>query len=177
VVIGAKAREIVMPEGADYIEFWQKIEETQMDNDDVHEALGKAYLYNDNVEEAIKCFEKAISLDSKKNILHVDLGRYYMMQAMQNPEMLNSVAPLIENAFETYLNSQPEPINPLKAFVISKLAMIKFHTGDEEGGNKLHKEAMTLDPYHLKAFGTPSQILFDPPDEISRVHGYFFRPF
>ena len=177
VVFGAKAREIVMPENANYVAFWQKIKENQMDNADVHEALGRAYLHNDNVEEATKCFEKAISLNSKKNILYVDLGRYYMMQAMQNPEMVDSVAPLIENAFETYLNSQPEPINPLKAFVISKLAMIKFLTGDEEGGDKLHEEAMTLDPYHSKAFGTPSQILFDPPDEISRVHGYFFRPF
>jgi tetratricopeptide (TPR) repeat protein len=177
VVFGAKAREIVMPEDADYIEFWQKIEEKQMDNADAHEALGKAYLYNDNIEEATKCFEKAISLNAKKNILHVDLGRYYLMQAMQNPAKLDSLTPLIKNAFETYLNSQPEPINPLKAFVISKLAMIKFRTGDKEGGNNLNKEAMDLDPYFSKAFGTPSQILFDPPDEISRVHAYFSRPF
>jgi tetratricopeptide (TPR) repeat protein len=176
-VFGAKAREIVMPENANYVEFWQKIKKKQMDNADVHEALGKAYLYNNNVDEAIKCFEKAISLNSKKNILYVDLGRYYMMQAMQNPKTVDSLATLIENAFENYLNSQPEPINPLKASVISKLSMIKFRTGDKERGNKLHEEAMTLDKYHSKAFGTPSQILFDPPDEISHVHVYFFRPF
>jgi len=177
VVFGAKAREIVMPEEANYIEFWQKIEEKQMDNADVHEALGRVYLYNENIEEATKYFKKAISLNAKKNILYVDLGRYYMMQAMQNPAKLDSLAPLIKNAFETYLNSQPEPINPLKAFVIGNLAKIKFYMGEEENGNKLNKEAMTLDPNYSKAFGTPSQILFDPPDEISRVHVYFFRPF
>jgi tetratricopeptide (TPR) repeat protein len=177
VVFGAKARNIVMPENAGHVEFWQKIKENQIDNADVHEALGKTYLSNDNVEEAIKCFEKAISLNSMKNILYVDLGRYYMMQAMQNPEKGDSLATLIENAFETYINSQPEPINPFKAFVIGKLAMIKFRTDDKEAGNKLHEEAMTLDPYYSKAFGTPPQILFDPPDEISHFHGYFFRPF
>jgi tetratricopeptide (TPR) repeat protein len=177
VVFGAKAREIVMLEYSTYVAFWQKIKESQMDNADVHEALGKAYLYNDNVEEAIKCFDKAMSLNSNKNILYVDLGRYYMMQAMQDPEMITSVAPLIESAFETYLNSQPEPIDPLKAFVIGKLAMIKSQTGDKEGGNKLYEEAMALDPYFSKAFGTPSQILFDPPDKVSRAHVYFFRPF
>lgn len=177
VVFGAKAREIVMPEDANYIEFWQKIEEMQMDNANVHEAMGKAYLYKDNIVEATKYFEKAINLNSKKNILYVDLGRYYLMQAMQNPAKIDSITPLIENAFEIYLNSQPEPINPLKAFVIGTLAMIKFRTGDEEGGNRLNEEATILDPYFSKAFGTPSQILFDPPDEISRVHGYFFRPF
>jgi len=100
-----------------------------------------------------------------------------MMQAMQNPEMVDSLVPLIENAFETYLNSQPEPINPLKAFVISKLAMIKFQTDDEEGANKLLEEVKTLDPYYSKAFAIPSQILFDPPDEILHAHSYFFRPF
>ena len=177
VVFGAKAREIVMPEDANYIEFWQKIEEEQMDNANVHEALGKAYLYNDNIEEATKCFEKAISLNSKKNILYVDLGRYFLMQAMQNPVKLDSLTPLINKAFETYLNSQPEPINPLKAFVIGTLAMIKFRTGDEEGGNKLYEEAMILDPYFSKTFGTPPYILFDSPNEISHFHGYFFRPF
>ena len=177
VVFGAKAREIVMPEEANYIEFWQKIEEKQIDNADVHEALGRVYLYNENIEEATKYFKKAIILNAKKNILYVDLGRYYMMQAMQNPAKLDSLAPQIKNAFETYLKSQPEPINPLKAFVIGNLARIKFHTGDKENGNKLNKEAMTLDPNYSKAFGTPSQILFDRPDEISRVHVYFFRPF
>ena len=177
VVFGAKAREIVMPEEANYIEFWQKIEQKQMDNADVPEALGRVYLNNENVEEATKCFEKAISLNAKKNILYVDLGRYYMMQAMQNPAKLDSLAPLIEKAFETYLNSQPEPINPLKAFVIGTLAKIKFYMGDKENGNKLNKEARTLDPNYSKAFGTPGQILYDPPDEISRFHAYFSRPF
>jgi tetratricopeptide (TPR) repeat protein len=177
VMFGAKAREIVMPEEANYIEFWQKIKEKQMDNANVYEALGKAYLYNDNIEEATKCFEKAISLNSKKNILYVDLGRYFLMQAMQNPVKLDSLATLIEEAFEIYLNSQPEPINPLKAFVISKLAMIQYRTGDSDEGNRLRDVAKSLDPYYSVAFGTPPEILFNPPDEISSYHGYFFRPF
>jgi tetratricopeptide (TPR) repeat protein len=139
--------------------------------------LGRVYLHDKNIDEATKCFEKAISLNTKKNILYVDLGRYNMMQAMQNPAKLDSLAPLIENAFEIYLKSQPEPIIPLKAFVIGNLARIKFRIGDKENGNKLNKEAMTLDPNYSKASAIPSQILFDPPDEISRVHGYFFRPF
>ena len=177
VVSGAKAREIVMPENKSRVEFWEKINEHQMSNADVYEAMGKAYLYKENIKEATRCFNKAISLNSKKNILYVDIGRYYILQAMQNPKILDSLAAPIENAFKTYLNSRPEAINPLKAFVISKLAMIKFRTGDKTGGKRLRKEAMELDPYYSKGFGTPSQILFDPPDEISHVHGYLFRPF
>lgn len=177
VVFGAKAHEIVMPEEADYIEFWQKIEQKHKDNADVYEALGRVYLFKENIEQASKYFKKAISLSAEKNILYVDLGRYYMMQAMQNPAKLDSLALLIKNTFEAYLKSQPEPINPLKAFVIGTLAKIKFRKGDKETGDKLHKEAMSLDPNYSKGFGIPCQILFDPPGEISRVHAYFFRPF
>lgn len=96
---------------------------------------------------------------------------------MQNPTKIDSLAPFIEGPFETYLNSKPEPVNPLKAFVIGNLANIKFRTGDKENGNNLQEEAMTLDPNYSKAFATPSQILFDSPDKISRVHVYFSRPF
>lgn len=53
--------------------------------------------------------------------------------------------------------------------------MIKYHTGDEEGGEKLMAEANSLDPFHSKAFAIPGG--YDPPDEISPEHGYFFRPF
>lgn len=176
-VYGAKARELLLPEEADRIEFWQKLKEKHENNADVHEALGKAFLYKGNIEEATKCFEKAISLDSMKNILFVDIGRYYMMHAMQNPAKLDSLAPFIEGAFETYQNSKPEPINPLKAFVIGNLANIKYRTGDKENGNILQEEASALDPNYSKAFATPSQILFDSPDKISHVHEYFSRPF
>ena len=177
VVFGAKAMEIVMPEDANYIEFWQKVLENQKDNADLQEALGRAYLHKQNEEEAKKCFDKAKNLDPKKNILYLELGRYHMMQAMQNQAKLDSLFPLIEDSFETFLNSQPEPINPMKAFVLGQLAKMKFRMDDKESGNKYHEKAKALDSYYSKAFGTPSQILFDPPNEISRVHGYFFRPF
>ncbi|MCK5051397.1 MAG: tetratricopeptide repeat protein [Candidatus Cloacimonetes bacterium] len=177
VVFGAKAREIVMPGDADYIEFWKKIEEKQMNSADVYEALGNTYLYNENIEEAARAFEKAISLNAEKNILHINMGKYYMMQAGRDLELLVSLAPSIENEFEIYLNSQPEPVNPLKAFVIGQLAMLNFRTGDKEAGDKFKEEATLLDPNYSKAFGTPGQILFDPPDEISHAHAYFSRPF
>ena len=175
ILFGAKAREILMPEDADYVIFWQGINEQLKDDAEVLANLGKVYLYQDNVEEASKYFDKAVSLDPKKNTLYLNLGMYYMMQAMQNQVQLDSVAPLIEKEFNTYLNSKPEPVKPMKAWVLSKLAMIKYRTGDEEGGEKLMAEANSLDPFHSKATGIPGG--YDPPDEISPEHGYFFRPF
>ena len=160
VVNGAKARELLLPEDASRIEFWQKIKENRADNPDLEESLGKAYLYEGNLEEAINCFERAISLDSTMNILHADIGRYYLMQAMQNPAKLDSVKPLITNEFEIYLNSKPEPANHLKAYVIGQLANINFRVGENEKGNNLLAEANKLDPYFSKY-----------------SHTYFSRPF
>lgn len=177
VVFGAKAREIIMPGDADYIEFWKAIAEKQPDSADVYEALGKNYLYTNNIDEAVKAFEKAISLNSQKNVLHIDLGKFHFIQAGRDKELITAIAPQVKKEFETYLNSHPEPIKPLKAFVIGQLASVNFRKGDKEAGNELRKEAKSLDPNYSKAFGIPSQILFDPPNEISRTHTFFFRPF
>lgn len=176
-ISGAKAREIIMPDEADYIEYWQKNDEKMSDNPEIKEALGKAYFYKDSPEEAAKIFDEAMSLSSDKNILHVELGRYYLMQAMQDRTQIDLLFPLIEKAFNTYLESTPEPINPLKAYVLGQLAGLKMRSGNEEQGKELIEKAKALDPNYSKAFGIPSQILFCPPDKLCRVHTYFFRPF
>ena len=105
VVAGAKAREILMPEDADYVAFWNDIVNRIPDNSDAQQALGRVYLFQENIEKATDCYEKAIDLDQSKNDLYIDLGRYYVMTAMQNPELLDSVAPLIEEQFNKYLTS------------------------------------------------------------------------
>ncbi|MCK5839859.1 MAG: tetratricopeptide repeat protein, partial [Bacteroidales bacterium] len=175
ILFGAKAREILMPEDADYVIFWQGVNEKLKDDAEVLASLGIVYLYQDKVEEASKYFDEAISLDPEKNTLYLKLGMYYLMLAMQNQAQLDSVAPLIEKEFYTYLNSNPPPVKPMEAWVLSKLAMIKNRTGDQEGGEKLMAEANSLDSFHSKAFAIP--VGYDPPDEISPKHGYFFRPF
>jgi hypothetical protein len=57
------------------------------------------------------------------------------------------------------------------------LANIDFRVGENEKGNKLLEEANNLGPYYSKAFAIPSQILFDPPNEIIHDHVYFSRSF
>jgi len=175
--IKSKAKEMVLPDDSSRVGYWQSIISIQQPNAEVYEALGKAYLAENDQISALKYFEKAIKLDANKNYLYMDLGRKNIMQAMRNPDKLDSLAILIENAFNTYISSQPEPINSFKAFALSKIAMVKFRTGNKEHGKSLIEQAMVLDPYYSKAFGTPPQILFDPPNEISHDHNYFFRPF
>lgn len=177
VVFGAKARELLMPDNSDFIMFWQNVKVNNAANAEIYEALGKAYLRNDKPDLAKGWFDQAVSLNPNYQVLYIDLGNYYLMQAMQNIKPLKSVSAKIENALTRYLNSEPKPIAPLKAYAIGKLAMIKLRTGDAKAGNELVGVARCIDPNYSKAFGIPSQILFDRPDKISHAFTYFFRPF
>jgi len=177
IALKSKAKELVLPNDSSRVGFWQPIISLHQPNAEVFEALGKAYLAENDQINALKYFEKAIKLDANKNYLYMDLGRKNIMQVMRNPDKLDSLSIQIINTFETYLNSQPEPINPLKAFALSKMAMVKFRTGNQDEGKKLSLRAKEYDVYYSKAFAIPSQILFDPPDKISRTYNYFFRPF
>ena len=177
LIEGAKAREILMPEDADYEAFWKGILEKVPDNADAIQALGRVYLFEGDFEEAATTFQKAIDLDPSKNVLYLDLGRYQMMQVMQNPAVMDSMAPLIRTEFDKYLNSSPEPLNPMKAWVYGHLAMIAHRSGNQEKAEELVAMAKELDPYYSQAFGAPGMKLYCPPDQVIHDQGYYMSPF
>lgn len=177
LILGAKAREILMPEDADYIAFWEGIIEQDPENPEPYRSLASIYLYSDSINEARKYLDKVMELDPGDKNPYLTLGRYYMMQVMQGRAPLDSIAPLIEGEFNKYLESDPEPSGPMKAWIYGHLAKVKFHSGDKEAGEKLLQDANALDPYFSKAFGEPGKDLYAPPDEVVMNPNYFFRPF
>ncbi len=177
LIAGAKAREILMPEEADYVKFWTEIVEKVPENAEAHQALGRIYIFLGNIDEASKCYQKTIDLDHSKSDLYLDLGRYYLMTAMQNPDLLDSVAPLIEEQFNKFLSFTPEPNNPMKAWTYSNLARISRRTGNEEVAEKQMKEAEKLDPFHSPASGKPGKALYSPPGVVVHQQRYFLSPF
>jgi len=177
LVYGAKAREILMPEDADYVAFWKGIIEEVPENADALQALGRVYLFNENIDEATKYYQKAIDLDPSKNALYLDLGRYYMMGAMRNPALLDSVAPMIEEQFNKYLNSSPGPINPMKAWTYGTLSMINRRLGNKELAEKYKGMAKELDPFHSFASAKPGKAIYSPPGVVVHDQGYYLSPF
>lgn len=177
LVYGAKAREILMPEDADYETYWKEIVEKVPESADAHQALGRIYLFMDNIDEATICFQKAIDLDSSKDVLYLDLGRYYLMGAMQNPAIIDSVKPMIEEQFNKYLNFKPEPVKPMKAWTYGQLSMINRRNGNEEAAKKYKEMAQELDPFYSRASGKPGKALFCPPEVVVHDQGYYFSPF
>ncbi len=174
-IFGAKARALLMPEEADYIGYWQTVLEKHEGNAEVLRELGRHYLFKEQVEDAVKCFEKAIQIDPGQNILILDLARYHVYTVLGDRKLADTVFPLAEKAFERYLDS--EPIPPLKAFALAMLSRIKRGMGDQEGSEELLEEAKNIDPYYSRASGVPTPHLWVPLGEISRNHRYLLLPF
>jgi tetratricopeptide (TPR) repeat protein len=177
-VIGAKARSIILPEETNRVYYWQNVLKQLNDNADVIEELGKAYLGEDKVDSAVSCFEKAIEIDKEKTFLYLDISIYYSflgMRAGDDKELLKKCVMAGDSALVRYIESKP--INPMLAYALGVRGKYKFISGDQEQGQKLIKEAETLDPYFSRATGAPSPDLFIPPGEISKNHRYLMRPF
>lgn len=175
-IFGAKARAILMPEETDYIGYWQKVLEKHEGNAEVLRELGRTYLFKDQVEDGVKCFEEAVRIDPGQNILILDLARYHAYTGLRDEKLRDTAWPLAEKAFERYLDSEPIPPQ-LKAFALNLLSRIKRGMGDQEGADELLEEAKNIDPYYSRATGVPTLDLFVPLGEISRNHRYLFLPF
>jgi tetratricopeptide (TPR) repeat protein len=177
VIAGAKARELLMPEDADYVAFWEEIVKENPENAAALQALGRIYLFMEDIDQATIYYQKAIDLDPLKNALYLDLGRYYMMGAIRDPAVLDSLAPMIEEQFIIYLNSTPEPINPMKAWTYGTLSMINRRLDNQQKADTFMVKANELDPFRSFASAKPGRAIYCPPDEVVHEQGYYLSPF
>lgn len=177
-VWAAKARSILSPESCG-VDFWKSVlEEAKAGHADILEELGKAYLRDEQVDEAVKCFEQAIERDPAKAYLFLDLSIYHTFRAMragEDKELLQTSLRLGDAAVTRYLESKP--IQPMQAYALGVQSKYKAHLGDKEKARELVNQAKALDPYFSKATGSPNPDLFIPPGEISQNHRYLMRPF
>ena len=177
-VFGAKARSILLPDDEYKVEYWQKVLQTHNDNSDILEELGKAYLGDDNIDNAVLCFEKAIQIDPEKAYLFLDLSIYYTFQAMGSRDDKDLLQSNIDNgdaAVAKYIESRP--VHPMQAYAIGVRSKYKSFSGQKEEAQALFNEAKSLDPYFSKATGAPHPDLFASPGKISQNHRYLMRPF
>jgi len=176
-VFGAKARWILQPKDANRVEYWQKVMKNHQGNTDVLEEMGKAYLDEDDVYNAVLCFEKAIKIDPAKSFLFMDLSIYHTWAAMgarDNSELRQRAITAGDAAVTRYLDSQP--VLPMRAYALGVQYKYKAHSGHKEQADELLKKAKELDPYFSKMTGAPHPDFFIAVDEISHNHRYLFRP-
>ncbi|MCD4680884.1 MAG: hypothetical protein K8S00_10905, partial [Bacteroidales bacterium] len=172
---GAKATELLLPDSVDRVEFWHEILEAEQGNAEVLEQLGKACLYKDSVNMGIKYLEEAMKANPEKDILLLDIARYYLMSSRGDSLKTELFLPDAEIMINRYLET--EPIKPLKAYAYSIMAWVKDGLGETEEVEIMRDMATEIDPNVSKAFGLPPLVLFASPEEISHYYGYFSRPF
>lgn len=174
-IYGARANAILMPDDADHVEYWKTIQKEHEGNPDVLVELGRAYLIKGLAEHGVDCYEEALKIDPERDLLLLDLARYYGMSGMRDEKNKETFLPLAEKMFRRYLDT--EPITPLKAFATRHLANLKRIMGDKEEAEKLFLDAETIDPFVSQAFGVPNLALFVLPGEIPHSHRYLFTPY
>ncbi len=173
----AKAKAVLAPEGTDLVKFWDDLLLLNGRKPDYLMEAGKACLFASDPEKAEEYFNEAIKLDPAKNILILDLARYHIMMVMQNRDLAGSELPIAKTYLQKYLDTKPEPVVPLKAYAMGWLSTCDMFLGDQAGAEKKLEEARAVDPYFSRAFGIPTLLLFDPPDQISHHYFSFFSPF
>lgn len=178
-IYAAKAKSILSPESCG-VEFWKALlSKSQPENTEVLEELGKAHLRENEVDQAVKCFERAIELDPEKTYLFLDLSIYHTFRAMQarnsDKELFQESLQAGDAAITRYLNSKP--IHPMEAYALGVKSKYKSAGGDQEQAQQLIKRAKALDPYFSKATGAPDPHQFIPTTEVSQKHRYLLRPF
>jgi len=174
-VFGAKAEEMLLLDDENRIEFWQGVLDAYPGNPEVLEQLGKAYLYQDNVKVGVDHLEEAMKADPGKNVLLLDIARYYLMASRGDSIKTAKYMPDAEAAVNSYLET--DAIVPLKAYAYSIMAFVKEGMGEPEQIELMREMAVEIDPNVSKAFGLPPMVLFSRPDELSHYYGYFSRPF
>jgi len=176
-VFGAKARWILMPKDANRVDYWRNVMKNHEGNTDVLEEMGKAYLWTDDVNDAVLCFEKAIKIDPEKSYLFMDLSIYHTwasLGARDNSELRQRAIAAGDAAVTRYLDSKP--VLPMQAYALGVQYKYKAHSGHKEQADELLKKAKELDPYFSKMTGAPIPDLFIAVDEIPHSHRYLFRP-
>ncbi|MCK4412438.1 MAG: hypothetical protein KAY32_02720 [Candidatus Eisenbacteria sp.] len=174
-VSGAKARELILAEDVDRVQFWKTRLEENPGSADLMEQLGRAYLYQEKMEEGMQQLEAALQTDPTKQLLLLDMARYHVMVFRQDASQSKTALPMAKEAISRYLKT--EPIRPLRAYALHTLARIEGSLGSREAAATLFDEAQEQDPHVSKAFAVPSDILFTKLDEVTHFHRFFSRPF
>ena len=172
----ALARELTMPGESDFKGYWKKIVEENPDNADLLEAQGWVYLFDMDVENARTTFKKAMDMDPSKNYLYLHIARYYMFRINQERHNVDIIAPQVEAELNNFLESTPEPNNPMKAWTYGYLGRMRYAVQDQEGGNRYMDMAKESDPYHAHSYKLPDPAIFIAPDKELINHEYYFRP-
>jgi Flp pilus assembly protein TadD len=136
---GARGRCDILPSGdkEERIALWKECIAKEEKRAAAQEGIAREYLLQWKTDEAMPHIERAIALDPSRREILLDLASH--LQARKRLEEA-------EAAVRRYLASKPDPIPPLKARALRRLAHISRQAGKAAEADDLASEAAKLDP-------------------------------
>jgi tetratricopeptide (TPR) repeat protein len=169
-----RAEAILLPEKTGPVDFWLRAWENFRDDPMALQELGRAYLYEKDVRNAVECFRKAMELEDGKCILLLDLARFHMRELRTDKNMAGEHISMAETYLREYLTTGP--VNPHRSWCYAKLAWLKDLGGETAEGVSLRDEAKRLDMWFSRQEAPPSLLLFISPGELFNEFESYFRP-
>jgi len=152
-VFGARARGLLL--GHRQVQprrqLWDKVVASHPQRADAHEGAARATM---GTAKGLEHLNKALALDPSRAELLVDLARHYGMAKQYGPA---------QHAVQRYLDFQPAPPVPMRAYATFCAAKIQKMQGQHARANALLKQAKTLDPACWTFFRQPPHALFTAP--------------
>ena len=141
-VYGAKARCEIQPrkQPEEKIAIWQKVVDAHPENAKAHAGLADAYMNAGKMDKASVHVDKAIMLDPSCNIKLLACARRF--SALKKYKQA-------EQALYRFLESEPQPSVPLRAYAFRRLAGLKNKQGLNQEAEELKKQANQLDPVSI----------------------------
>lgn len=173
-VWAARAEAILLAGKEDLLDFWLRIAESHDDDPMLQQELGRAYVADGDVQNAERCFRKAMDLERERCILLVDLARFHIKGLQRDQVRAPEHLAAAENYLLEYIRT--DPVNPHKAWCYAKLSWLKDLAGETEEGNKLLEKAKQLDMRFSREEAPPSMLLFIPLGEVCHEFESYFSP-
>ncbi len=172
---GARGKFVLLQETMKETDYWEKYISENGETDDALELLGKAWLINDNPQNAQKCFDKILAHDPSKTILNLDMARLYIMHVMQRISPAETELPKVKEYIMKYLESAVEKPVSIQAWCYGILSNAEAMLGTKDQADIYLQKARSLYPDFSRAFAIPATEF--PPNEMVFVYKSFFKPF
>jgi tetratricopeptide (TPR) repeat protein len=165
---------MLFPETEGLLDFWLRVGEKHGNDPLLQQELGRAYLEEEDVQNAEACFRKAMELEQFRSTLLIDLARYQMKQVRRDKTRAAEHSSLAESYLLEYIGTNP--VNPHQAWCYAKLAWLKDLAGETAEGAAFLEEAKLLDSRFSREEAPPSMLLFISLGEIFSEFESYFRP-
>ncbi|UAM96870.1 hypothetical protein K8354_11080 [Polaribacter litorisediminis] len=159
----------------DRINYWETYIAVNGESNEALIKLGKACLMTNHRDKAQACFNKVIQRDAEQVILHLDVARSHLYEAMRGGENRDEELTKFKENIHLYLNTEMEKPRLIEAWCYGWLGMVEARQGNHKLADEYNAKAEKLIPNYPKFTAIPT--VDQPPNEVTYQYKTYFSPF